>query len=92
MLGKDTLDPLLMFFGLVASRLRIEHGYYKLVGCLPIFVNTWAINGVLCEVNENDDLVLAFKVIFVIILGWVIDYCIYWSLLLVLLLLFIGVL
>ncbi len=36
MLGKDTLDPLLMFFGLVASRLRIEHGYYKLVGCLPI--------------------------------------------------------
>ncbi len=32
MLGKDTLDPLLMFFGLVASRLRIEHGYYKLVG------------------------------------------------------------
>lgn len=60
MLGKDTLDPLLMFKGLVASRLKIEHAYYKLVGCLPMFVNIWAINGVLCTVNENDDLLLTF--------------------------------
>ncbi len=77
MLGKDTLDPLLMFFGLVASRLRIEHGYYKLVGCLPIFVNTWAIME--CYVKSMKMMIWCwlFKVILVIILGWVIDYCIY---------------
>jgi len=60
MLGKDTLDPLLMFKGLVASRLRIEYAYYTLVGCLPMFVNTWAINGALCRIDENDDLLLTF--------------------------------
>lgn len=60
MLGKDSLDPLFMFMGLVKSRLKIEYAYYKLVGCLPMFVNIWAVNEVLCTVNENDDLVVSF--------------------------------
>ncbi len=76
MLGKDPLDPLLMFFGLVASRLRIEHDIINLLGVYH-FCEYLAIMEWLCEVNEMMIWCWLFKVILVIILGWVIDYGIY---------------
>ncbi len=33
-----------MFLGLVAARLKAEFAYYKMVDCLPKFVDIWGVN------------------------------------------------
>ncbi len=48
-----------MFLGLVASRIRVEYAYYKLVESLPKFRELWGINEVLCTLHDNE-LVLRF--------------------------------
>ncbi len=60
LLGQVSLNVLNMFMGLVAARLRIEHAYYKLVKCVEAVIDVWGINYVLCTVNEDGDLLIAF--------------------------------
>lgn len=60
LLGQGSLDVLMIFKGLVAARLRIEHAYYKMVNCVESFMYIWGINEVLCTVDDDDDLMLAF--------------------------------
>ncbi len=49
-----------MFLGLVAARLQVEFAYYKLVDCLPKFVDIWGVNEVLCTLCENNEVELTF--------------------------------
>ncbi len=49
-----------MFLGLVAARLKVEFAYYKMVDCLPKFVDIWAVNEVLCTLCENNEIELTF--------------------------------
>ncbi len=58
--GQGSLDVLNIFKGLVAARLRIEHAYYKKIKCMETFMYIWGLNEVLCTVDEEDDLMLAF--------------------------------
>ncbi len=58
--GQGSLDVLNIFKGLVAARLRIEHAYYKMIKCMGTFMYIWGLNEVLCTVDEEDDLMLAF--------------------------------
>ncbi len=60
LLGEGSLNVLNMFMGLVAARLRIEHAYYKLIKRVEVFIDVWGINDVLCTVNEDGDLLIAF--------------------------------
>lgn len=59
LLGQGSVDVLMIFKGLVAARLRIEHAYYKMVNCVSVMY-IWGINEVLCTVDDDDDLMLAF--------------------------------
>lgn len=59
LLGHESVSVLPMFLGLLASRLRIEYAYYKSVGCLPMFMEIWGINDVLCTLYE-EELILGF--------------------------------
>jgi len=60
MLGQGATSVVPMFLGFVASRLRVEYAYYKLVESLAKFIELWGLNEVLCTLYENE-LVLRFK-------------------------------
>ncbi|KAL7888570.1 hypothetical protein AOLI_G00035440 [Acnodon oligacanthus] len=56
MLGQGEVDVVVVLLGLVATRLRLEHAYYNLVGKLPEFMSIWGINEVLCTVDHVGNL------------------------------------
>lgn len=58
MQGNGWTDPVHCFKGLVSGRLRLEHAYYKLMENLSGFTEVWAINHVLCSVDNNGSLIL----------------------------------
>jgi len=60
LLWQDAISVVPMFLGIVAARLKVEFVYYKLVGCLPKFVEIWCVNEVLCTLCERNELVLTF--------------------------------
>lgn len=59
-LGQDAISVVPMFLGLEAARLKVEFAYYKMVDCLPKFVDIWGVNEVLCTLCENNVMVLTF--------------------------------
>ncbi len=60
LLGQDAISVVPMFLGLVAARLKVEFAYYKMVDCLPKFVDIWLVNEVLCTLCENHEIELTF--------------------------------
>ena len=60
MKGQGSTDATLIFRGLVATRLKVEFAYYKMVSDLEEFVSVWGGEGnVLCSVADQS-LVLNF--------------------------------
>lgn len=51
--GGGSEDANLMLTGLLAARLRVEFGYYKLTNNTELFVTIWGLKNLLCSVSEN---------------------------------------
>jgi len=50
----------MMFQGLLEARLKVEYAYFKMMGALEILKCTWATEGVLCILDENEVMTLSF--------------------------------
>ena len=57
-LGEGTTDPVDVLKGMVGCRVKVEFAYYKLVNDVDSFLGIWALGGLLCEVDEEERLVL----------------------------------
>lgn len=42
-----------MTMGLLAAKLRVEFGFYKLTQQMEVFINIWVVNNVLCSIRED---------------------------------------
>ena len=54
------VDPVLILYGLVKARLKVEHSYYSMVDNIEGFTEKWTLGGALCTVGHNKELILSF--------------------------------
>ncbi len=51
-------DPVEVFKGLVATRVKIEYAYYKLVDDMDCFMDIWGVGKVLCHTTAHGNVVV----------------------------------
>lgn len=52
--GGVSTDVNMTLKGLLSARLTVEFTYYKMVGDLDVFKHTWALNAVLCDLEDGN--------------------------------------
>ncbi len=58
MLGIGSIDAEMVLKGMITARIKIEYTYYKLVSDIVMFSEIWSVGGVLCQIGENEMLLL----------------------------------
>ncbi len=53
LLGSGLTDVILVFRGLIKSRIKIEYAYYMLIDDLDTFRSKWGINQCICEIDDD---------------------------------------
>lgn len=57
-MGTGSIDAERVMKGMVAARIKIEFVYFKLVNDIIKFSEIWVVENFLCEVGEDEMLVL----------------------------------
>ncbi len=58
MLGIGSIDAEMVLKGMITARIKTEYTYYKLVSDIVMFSEIWSVGGVLCQIGENEMLLL----------------------------------
>lgn len=56
--GEGEIGPEVVLKALIATRIKAEFAYFKLMNNMDTFIEIWALNDVLCSVDYENELVL----------------------------------
>lgn len=56
--GEGEVGPEVVLKALIATRIKAEFAYFKLMNDMDKFIEIWALNDVLCSVDYENELVL----------------------------------